>query len=62
MYNASDVGLNAQINVNTNKDNKGKVKSNFITSCLALKGFTPMGFTPNLKSYKQRYHILRIKK
>ena len=33
-------------------DNKGKVKSNFVTSCIAFKGSIPIGFTPNLKSYK----------
>ena len=39
MYNASDMSLNAQININAKVDNKLKVKFNFITKCLTFKGF-----------------------
>ena len=39
MYNASDMDLNAYININVKVDNKWKVKSNFITLCFAFKGY-----------------------
>ena len=34
-------GLYAQINVNTPKDSKGIIKSNFVISYLAFRGFIP---------------------
>ena len=42
MYNASDIGMNTQININTKVNSKWKVKCNFVTSCLAFKGSIPI--------------------
>ena len=41
MYNASDIGLNSQININAKVDRKYKVQSNFVTSYFAFKGSIP---------------------
>ena len=39
MYNANNMGQNAQINIGVKANSKWNVKFNFITSYLAFKGY-----------------------